>query len=197
MERILLHTCCAPCSIHCVESLRGEGIEPVSFWYNPNIHPFQEYKARRDTLKGYAASIGMELILADDYGLFPFTEAVAGDLGRRCGRCYAMRLEETARAAAALGYAAFSTTLLVSPYQQHDLLRAEGEAAGEKFGVSFLYRDFRPGFRSGQQRARELGLYMQKYCGCVFSEAERYGREIARDRAASRWQAAASAGEAE
>ena len=88
MERILLHTCCAPCSIHCVENLRGEGIEPVSFWYNPNIHPFQEYKARRDTLKGYAASIGMELILADDYGLFPFTEAVAGDLGRRCGRCF-------------------------------------------------------------------------------------------------------------
>ena len=187
MEKILLHTCCAPCSIHCVESLRGEGIEPVSFWYNPNIHPFQEYKARRDTLKDYAASIGMELILADCYGLRPFTEAVAADLDHRCGKCYAMRLEEAARAAAELGYGAFSTTLLVSPYQNHEALRAAGEAAGQRYGVAFLYRDFRPGFRAGQQKARELGLYRQKYCGCVFSEEERYAKEIRRDEEATQW----------
>ena len=188
MDRILLHTCCAPCSVHCVESLRSEGIEPVSFWYNPNIHPFQEYKARRDTLKGYAASINMKLILADYYGLRPFTEAVATDLDHRCVKCYAMRLEETARAAAELGYAAFSTTLLVSPYQDHEALRSAGESAAEHHHVTFLYRDFRPGFRAGQQKARELGLYLQKYCGCIFSEEERYSKEIRRDREGTQWQ---------
>ena len=72
MDRLLMHTCCAPCSVYCVEALRGEGIEPVSFWYNPNIHPYQEYKARRDTLVSYAEQIGMELIVREDYGLREF-----------------------------------------------------------------------------------------------------------------------------
>ena len=89
MDRLLLHTCCAPCSVYCVDSLREEGIEPVSFWYNPNIHPYQEYKARRDTLKEYAASIGLSLLVREDYGLRDFVRAVAGNLDHRCGHCYA------------------------------------------------------------------------------------------------------------
>ena len=104
MDRLLMHTCCAPCSVYCVEALRGEGIEPVSFWYNPNIHPYQEYKARRDTLVSYAEQIGMELIVREDYGLREFVRAVAGDLDHRCGYCYTHRLEETARYAAEHGY---------------------------------------------------------------------------------------------
>lgn len=184
MDKLLLHTCCAPCSIHCVDSLRAEGIEPAAFWYNPNIHPYQEYRARRETLRAYAASIGQALILHGEYGLRPFVRAVAENMEGRCSFCYACRLEETARYAAEHGFAAFSTTLLVSPYQNHDAIASAAERLAAQYGVAFLYRDFRPGFRQGQAKARELGLYMQKYCGCVFSEEERYAKQIARDRAA-------------
>ena len=152
MDRLLLHTCCAPCSVYCVDSLRGEGIEPVSFWYNPNIHPYQEYRARRDTLIEYDKSMGLELIVRDNYGLRDFVRAVAGDLDHRCGRCYTCRLEETARYAAENGFTHFSTTLLVSPYQNHDGICRTAEALAAQYGVEFLYRDFRPGFRQGQAK---------------------------------------------
>lgn len=182
MERLLLHTCCAPCSVYCVESLRTEGLEPVSFWFNPNIHPYQEYKARRDTLIGYAESIGMALVVREDYGLREFVRAVAGDIDGRCAHCYACRLEETARYAVQNGFTHFTTTLLVSPHQDHETICRTAQTMADRYGVAFLYRDFRPGFRQGQSRARELGLYIQKYCGCVFSEEERYEKQIRRDR---------------
>lgn len=184
MDRLLLHTCCAPCSIYCVDSLRAEGIEPVSFWYNPNIHPYQEYKMRRDTLIQYAADIGMELIVRENYGLKEFVRAVADDIDHRCTHCYTSRMEETARYAAEHGFTHFSTTLLVSPYQNHAGICAVAEALSQQYGVAFLYRDFRPGFREGQTKARELALYMQKYCGCVFSEEDRYAKQIKRDKEA-------------
>ena len=177
----LMHTCCAPCSVSCIRQLREEGIEPVSFWYNPNIHPYQEYKTRRDTLMAYAPSVDVELIVQEDYGLREFCRAVADDIDRRCGKCYGLRLEQTARYAALHGFDSFSSTLFVSPYQNHELLRQTAEEMARRYGVAFLYRDFRPGFRQGQQEARELGLYMQKYCGCVFSEEERYAKQISRD----------------
>lgn len=171
---VLLHICCAPCSISCIDLLRGEGLEPTGFWYNPNIHPYKEYQARRDALAGYAREIGLELILRDEYGLRPFVRAVYPNLEDRCAVCYDMRLGETARYAAEHGFDGFSSTLFVSPYQRHELMRETAEKAAQRYGVPFVYRDFRPGFRAGQQKARELGLYMQKYCGCVFSEEERY-----------------------
>ena len=177
----LMHTCCAPCSVSCIQQLRGEGIEPVSYWFNPNIHPYQEYKARRDTLMAYAPAIGMKLIVREDYGLRDFCRAVCGDIDYRCGHCYHIRLWETARYAAEHGYASFTSTLFVSPYQNHELLRQTAQAAAEAYGVEFLYRDFRPGFRAGQQEARERGFYMQKYCGCVFSEEDRYRKQLDRD----------------
>ena len=185
MERLLLHTCCAPCSVYCVDLLRSEGIEPVSFWFNPNIHPYQEYKARRDTLREYSASIGMELIIREDYGLRNFVRAVASDIDHRCAYCYTYRMEETARYAAEHGFTHFSTTLLVSPYQNHEGIRETAEELAMRYGVEFLYRDFRPGFREGQSKARENGLYMQKYCGCIFSEEDRYAKQIKRDKEAS------------
>jgi len=181
MDRLLLHTCCAPCSVYCVDSLRQEGLEPVSFWYNPNIHPYQEYKARRDTLKDYAGQIGMELIIREDYGLRTFVQAVAEDIDHRCPYCYTRRMEETARYAAQHGFTHFTTTLLVSPYQDHEGICRVSEALAKQYGVAFLYRDFRPGFRQGQAKARELNLYMQKYCGCIFSEEDRYAKQIKRD----------------
>jgi predicted adenine nucleotide alpha hydrolase (AANH) superfamily ATPase len=177
MTDCLLHICCAPCSITCIETLRREGIEPTGFWYNPNIHPFTEYRSRKTTLQAYAESIGMTLLVSDDYGLRAFVRAIYPDLEDRCETCYRLRMDETARRAAEEGFEAFTTTLLISPYQNHELLIATAEAAAKKHGVTFLYRDFRPTFREGQQKARELELYMQKYCGCVFSEEERYRKK--------------------
>ena len=172
--KLLLHICCAPCSVMCIETLRDEGILPTCFWYNPNIHPVTEYKMRKNTLVRYAQDIHMPLIVENDYGLREFVTHVAGDIEHRCGYCYLCRLEETARYAAENGFDAFSTTLLISPYQKHNLIIKVGEKMAEKYGVSFLYRDFRPYFKEGQERAKELGLYRQKYCGCVFSEEDRY-----------------------
>ena len=178
MTSILMHTCCAPCSLSCIDPLRSEGIEPVAFWYNPNIHPWKEYEARRDCLLAYAPPIEMQVIVDEDYGLRTFVEHVASDIDHRCTYCYQHRLEETARYAAEHGYETFTSTLLASLYQDHDGIRA----AAEEYGVEFLYRDFRPNFRAGNQRARELGFYMQKYCGCVFSEQDRYQKQIDRDK---------------
>lgn len=170
---ILLHICCAPCSVECITELREEGIEPHGFWLNPNIQPYTEYRARRDTLIEYAKSIDMPLEVCDEYDLRAWVRALPS-LDDRCGACYTMRLDRAAQYAAEHGFDGFSTTLLISPYQRHDLIREIGDALGKKYGVPFVYRDFRPRFREGQRRAREMGLYMQKYCGCVFSEEERY-----------------------
>ncbi|MDR1306076.1 MAG: epoxyqueuosine reductase QueH [Treponema sp.] len=196
LMKLLLHTCCAPCSVACIAALREEGIEPVLFWYNPNIHPSREYASRRDTLVRYAGDLGLDLVMEDEYGLRPFIAGLCRGMcglsparssgparkpggpelfgkegGNRCAYCYRIRLAGTAALARERGFDAFSTTLLISPYQNHELLAQTAREAG---GSLFLYRDFRPRFRQGQAEARRLGLYMQKYCGCIFSEEERY-----------------------
>ncbi|MDR0590209.1 MAG: epoxyqueuosine reductase QueH [Spirochaetaceae bacterium] len=172
--KLLLHTCCAPCSVHCVENLRAEGIKPVLFWYNPNIHPVTEYRSRKDALIRFAGDENLDLVMADEYGLRPFIQGIYPDFDRRCAFCYRLRLEKTVRYGAEQGFTAFSTTLLISPYQDHDLIRETAQALGVQYGITFVYRDWRPRFRQGQEKARKLGLYMQKYCGCIFSEEERY-----------------------
>lgn len=170
----LLHICCAPCSNMCIETLRADGIEPVGFWYNPNIHPFTEYRSRRNCLQDYAATIDLKLIEHDEYALRPFIRTVAPDIAGRCVHCYAMRLGRAAQVAAEQGFDSFTSSLFISPYQNHELMREVAQRAAAEYGVQFLYRDFRPYFREGQDRARALGFYMQKYCGCIFSEEERY-----------------------
>ncbi len=157
--------------MYCIESLRAEGIEPVLYWFNPNIHPYMEYKARRDCLVEYSKSINLELIVNEKYGLREFCRNVSDDIENRCQKyCYPVRMEETAKFAKENGFDAFTTTLFVSPYQRHEVIKKVCEEMAEKYGVTFLYRDFRDGFYEGQNKARELGLYRQKYCGCVFSE---------------------------
>ena len=181
--KLLMHTCCAPCSVYCIDSLRKEGIEPVSYWFNPNIHPFMEYKARRDTLIEYSKMINLELIVDENYGLVEFCKNTVDNLSNRCKEyCYKVRLEQTAKYAKENGYDAFTTTLLVSPYQNHEALKEVSSEMAQKYGVEFVYRDFRPGFREGQNKARELGLYMQKYCGCIWSEQDRYSKNIQKDK---------------
>ena len=142
-----MHTCCAPCSVYCIDSLRTEGIEPTLYWYNPNIHPYMEYKMRRDTLKNYADSININAIFNDDYGLREFCKNVIDDLDNRCSNyCYRVRLEETAKFAKENGFDTITSTLLVSPYQKHDDIVKIGTEIAEKYGISFLYRDFRVRF---------------------------------------------------
>ena len=170
----LLHICCAPCANQCIEVLRTDGFQVTGYWYNPNIHPFTEYRARRNCLRDYAATIDLPLIEQDAYALRPFIREVAEDIGNRCVKCYEMRLFEAARTAKEKGFDSFTSSLFISPYQNHELMRDVAERAASEHGVEFLYRDFRPYFKAGQAKARELEFYMQKYCGCVFSEQERY-----------------------
>ena len=186
--KLLLHTCCAPCSILCVEALAADGARPDLYWFNPNIHPFMEYRSRRDALDSFAKSKGLSLYMEDEYGLRSFIKAVSSpeesscEKGSgRCAFCYRLRLEKTARFAAEKGCLSFSTTLLISPYQNHELIRQIGEELAGAYGLQFLYRDFRPFFRKGQAEAREAGYYMQKYCGCIYSEEERYLKKQGRE----------------
>ncbi|MCL1804387.1 MAG: epoxyqueuosine reductase QueH [Clostridiales bacterium] len=182
-RHILLHSCCGPCTMYPLEALRQEGYRVSGYFDNPNIHPYREFRSRLDAYRVMAEQRGLDARIEEGYGLEAFLlrikEAPDGVYGalsaERCGLCYRLRMERAAAACKEAGLEAYSTTLLVSPYQHHDLIREAGEAAAEAYGLSFLYRDFRPGFRRGQAMAREAGLYMQGYCGCVFSEYERYG----------------------
>ena len=120
--KTLLHICCAPCANQPIEVLRGDKIEVTGFWYNPNIHPFTEYRARRNCVRDYAGVIALPLIERDDYGLRPFVREVAEDIAGRCIKCYEMRLFETARQAAEGGFDSFTSSLFISPYQYHELM---------------------------------------------------------------------------
>lgn len=178
---VLLHICCGPCAVAPVAGLRDEGMRVGGFWFNPNIHPAGEYLRRLESCRAFAAAEELPLLEAGGYGLRPFLTRVwrlAGEgcngPGARCLACYRWRLTETAAAARARGIPAISTTLLVSPYQQHDAIAAVGDQVAVEAGVRFVYRDWRPRFREARNRSRQLGLYHQQYCGCIFSEEERY-----------------------
>ena len=169
--KLLMHTCCAPCSVYCIEELRKEGIEPTIYWYNPNIHPYTEYKARRDCLKEYTKAINVQAIFEEEYGLDEFCKEAVKNIEARCvNYCYPVRLRKTFEYAKEHGYDAVTTTLLYSIYQKHDFIKHLMEQYSKEYGIDFLYRDFRVGFWEGHQKAHDLGLYMQKYCGCIFSE---------------------------
>ncbi len=172
--RLLLHICCGPCTIHPLEVLRAEGWEVHGYFYNPNVHPYTEYRRRAETLAAYAAGVGLPLTVAPDYPVEEFLRQVVFREGERCRFCYGLRLRRAARVAREGKFDAFTTTLLVSPYQKHDLIREMALRVASEEGVEFLYRDFRPGFREAQARARALGMYRQPYCGCLYSEKERY-----------------------
>ena len=173
--KLLMHACCAPCSIYCVDTLRKENIEPTIFWYNPNIHPYTEYKARKDTLIRYSELENLKLIIDDEYGLDEFCKNTVNNLNGRCiNYCYPIRLRKTFEYAKENGYDAVSTTLLYSIYQKHDYIKKLCDDLSKEYKIGFLYRDFRVGFWQGHDKAKELELYMQKYCGCIFSEEMRY-----------------------
>ncbi len=171
--RILVHVCCAPCFTYPHKKLVEEGHDVTGFFYNPNIHPYLEYKNRMESLKRYGELKGARVIYRDDYDLEGYLRGALG-AEDRCRFCYTNRLTEAARTASELGFKAFTTTLLISPYQKHEALIETGEKAADEYSIEFYYKDFREGYRESRGLARELGLYMQKYCGCIFSERERY-----------------------
>ena len=171
---VLLHICCAPCAIYPVQELRSSGMQLTGFFFNHNIHPFLEYRKRLETVRDYAAMVELEVIYRDEYRLEEFLEAVAGAPEERCRYCYASRLEAAAAEAACSGFDAFTSTLLYSRYQKHDLIIQLGKLFAEKYGVRFYYVDFRSGWQKGIDISKKLGLYRQQYCGCIYSEKERY-----------------------
>jgi epoxyqueuosine reductase len=171
---ILLHICCGPCAIYPLRELRKAGNSVTGFFYNHNIHPYQEYQRRLDAAGEMCRSEGLELICRDEYLLEEFLAAVAAQPAERCHYCYFSRLDAAAEQAAALGFDAFTSSLLYSRYQNHEQIRTAGERAAERHGIRFAYADFRPGWQEGIRLSKEMGLYRQQYCGCIYSEKERY-----------------------
>lgn len=175
--RILLHICCAPCSIYPLKRFREEGIEVAGLFYNPNIHPGREYARRLETLIPWAGRNGVELLSTEECPFEDFLRAVAYREEERCAVCYTLRLGETARIARERKCDGFSTTILYSRYQKHDLVREIGEDLSRKWDIPFYYEDFRKGWSEGVAASREMGMYRQPYCGCIFSERERYRKK--------------------
>jgi hypothetical protein len=172
--KILLHICCANCAIYPLEQVKERGDEVVGYFFNPNIHPFQEYQKRLDALRQYSEKIGLKVIYRDEYLLEEFLRNVSHCVEQRCSYCYSFRLEAAAREAKGNGFDAFSTTLLQSAHQNHALIKETGERIAQEMGIQFYYEDFRPGWKRGVEISKSMGLYRQQYCGCIYSEKERF-----------------------
>jgi len=172
--RILLHICCANCAIYPLERIEEKGEEVVGYFFNPNIHPYQEYQKRLDALKQYSEKVGLKVIYRDEYLLEEFLKNVSHRVEKRCSFCYSFRLEAAAREAKGRGFDAYSTTLLQSTHQNHARIKETGERIAKEIGIPFYYEDFRQGWRKGLEVSKSLGLYRQQYCGCIYSEKERF-----------------------
>jgi predicted adenine nucleotide alpha hydrolase (AANH) superfamily ATPase len=172
--KLLLHICCAPCAIYPHQVLREAGHEVRGFFYNPNIHPYQEFARRAATLKEYAAQSGLPIIWDETYDLEGFLRLVVFREAERCRFCYQLRLMAAARVARGGKFDAFTSTLLYSKFQNHELIRELGFAAAREVGIPFHYEDFRQGWQFGLKQSQELGLYRQQYCGCIYSERDRF-----------------------
>lgn len=174
MKKVLLHICCGPCVIFPLEVLNANGFLVEGFFYNPNIQPADEYRKRKDVMRAAQDIFGITVHMGDYEEAF-YRDAVKGahDAYARCSGCFDLRLTKTFQYAEANDFDYFTTTLLVSPYQDQQLINAIGVRIAKDSSVQFLFDDFRPGFRKAHTRARELGLYSQKYCGCLASLEER------------------------
>jgi predicted adenine nucleotide alpha hydrolase (AANH) superfamily ATPase len=172
--KLFLHICCAPCLIYPLAVLGREGFEPTGYFYNPNIHPYREFLRRKDTLTAYAQGVALPVLYEPGYPLEWWMENILGAGDKRCETCVGLRLKETAKKAREMEFETFTTTLLYSIYQKHDQIRELGIEIGREAGIPFYYQDFRKGWKEGVLRSRELKLYRQPYCGCIFSERDRY-----------------------
>jgi len=180
-KSVLVHICCGPCGTYTIKRLRELGFEVRGFWYNPNIHPFSEHERRRECVRAYAEDIDLPVVWSQGYDMPAYFRAVAGHetFGQRCAICYRLRLERTAQVARQGGFDAFTTTLLISPYQQQALIRDIGEELARDKGLAFYFENFRQGWCERGHMAREHEMYQQRYCGCVYSEWEAQDRSAA------------------
>ncbi len=172
---LALHSCCGPCSSYVIEYL-SKYFDITVFFYNPNIHPSEEYKLRLSEQKRLCKILGVP-VLDCDYDAENFFEKVKGfeeciEGGERCTKCFEMRLEYTAKLAKEKGFTLFATTLTVSPHKNAPLINETGKQIGEKYGIEWLYSDFkkRSGYLRSIELSRQYNLYRQHYCGCVFSK---------------------------
>jgi predicted adenine nucleotide alpha hydrolase (AANH) superfamily ATPase len=172
--KILLHICCANCAIYPLQKIRESGSEVVGYFFNPNIHPYQEYQKRLESLRRYSGEVGLNVIYRDEYLLEEFLKNVSHRDKDRCRYCYSLRLDATAREAKERGFGRFSTTLLQSTHQDHGVIKEVGEQVAKEVDIPFYYEDFRGGWRKGLEVSKAMGLYRQQYCGCIYSEKERF-----------------------
>lgn len=172
--KILLHTCCAPCTIYPLRILREEGLDVMGFFYRHNIHPYQECIKREETLKTFAENKNFRVIYQEGYELEDFLRDMAFREKKRCSICYYKRLKATSMFAKKGKFDYFSTTLLYSKFQNHNTIISMGKAVSKESGVPFYYHDFRVGWKEGIEVSKKMGLYRQQYCGCIYSEKERY-----------------------
>ena len=175
---ILLHICCGPCAIYPLEVLKGKGFKTRGFFYNPNIHPYQEFRRRLEAVELLSARTDVPVEYHREYGLRDYLRTVVFKEDSRCGLCYDMRLRMAVEHAKKIGADAFSTTLLYSRYQNHEMIRRMAEELAEENKIHFYYDDFREGWLLGIDMSREMGLYRQSYCGCIYSEQERYDKQF-------------------
>lgn len=188
---LLLHMCCGPCACYPVEKLRADGHQLTGYFFNPNIHPYKEFRRRLTTAEEFAQKVNLPLIVDNKYQLREFlqkaltiekyTDGLNLD-NRRCRMCYAWRLHEAALYAKEHGFDAFTSTLFVSPYQNHQMMKDVAEKISRAVNIPFYYEDFRPGYERGVDISLELELYRQPYCGCIFSEEERYSNSFKKKR---------------
>jgi len=170
----MLHICCAPCAIYPVEFLREQGMDVMGFFYRHNIHPYTECLKRQESLESYAEQINLHVIYQEGYDLEGFIQNVVFRESNRCNYCYHDRLRSTALVAKRGKFDYFTSTLLYSKFQKHDTIKSMGESIGKSVGVKFYYQDFRTGWKNGIEESKNIGLYRQQYCGCIYSEKERY-----------------------
>jgi len=174
MNSILIHCCCAHCTAYTVDCWRQQGYEVSAFWYNPNIHPYTEHQHRLEAMKSLAQNIDLPLIVAEGYDMIEYFRRVVGHESQRCQYCFRLRLSKTVEIARQMNFGAFTTTLLISPDQKHNLLREVGDELDKEKGVEFLYADLRKRYSDSRHLTKPLNLYRQQYCGCIYSEWERY-----------------------
>ena len=174
--KIVLHICCGICAAGAAESLAAEGHQITGFFYNPNIHPAQEYERRLETARKVAQKLNFPLIegpyTPEDWLKETLSLKDAPEGGERCQLCYKIRLEKTYSYLLNCGADAFTTTLTISPHKSAEAVNRTGREIG---GDKFLTRDFKKkdGFKQAMQSAMQWELYRQNYCGCVYSMKSR------------------------
>jgi len=177
MRQLLVHCCCVHCSAYTLNYWRDQGFDVTAYWYNPNIHPFTEHQHRLEALKSLTAAAGIPLAVAPGYDMARYFQAVTGHETERCQYCYRIRLEAVAAYARDQGFEGFTSSLLISHKQKQDQIVDVARGIEHATGVKFLYADLRKRYSDSRRLTKPLDLYRQQYCGCLYSEYERYHDE--------------------